>query len=116
MADSLQKLLQPIDTTSGSFPAQSRYHDIEITTLKAGDGRTIAYLRRRFVPAPENLVTLQEHRVVEGDRLDLLAFRYLGDPELFWRIADANRALQPEELTEVVGKTLTIALPEGIPG
>ena len=37
--------------------------------------------------------------MVQGDRLDLLAARLLGDAELWWRIADANPELDPEELT-----------------
>ncbi len=30
------------------------------------------------------------HTVVEGDRIDLLAHRYLGDANLWWVIADYN--------------------------
>jgi nucleoid-associated protein YgaU len=48
-----------------------------------------------------------EHRVVAGDRLDLLAARYFGDPLQFWRIADANPAASPDELLEP-GRTLII--------
>jgi hypothetical protein len=40
----------------------------------------------------------------------------IGDPELFWRICDANRALRPEALTEEIGRRLRITMPEGIPG
>ena len=42
--------------------------------------------------------------------------QYLGDPEQFWRLCDANRALRPQELTDTIGKKLRITLPEGIPG
>ena len=38
--------------------------------------------------------------VVEGDRRDLLAARHLGDPELWWRLADANGVVDPRELTD----------------
>jgi hypothetical protein len=34
---------------------------------------------------------------------------------MFWRICDANGAMQPEELTQTVGRRLRITLPEGIP-
>ena len=54
--------------------------------------------------------------VVAGDRLDNLAAHYIGDPEQFWRICDANNALRPHELTQRVGRRLRITLPEGIPG
>lgn len=52
----------------------------------------------------------------EGERLDQVAAKYLGDPEAFWRIADANGAMRPQALTETAGRRLRITLPEGIPG
>ena len=30
----------------------------------------------------------------DGDRLDLISYRFYRDPEQFWRICDANRALR----------------------
>ena len=98
------------------FPANSRYQATETTKLVLADGTEIAYLKRRFVPPPERLAQGQEHVVVQGDRLDNIAARYLGDAEQFWRVCDANRALRPEELTETLGRRLKIALPDGIPG
>ena len=73
------------------------------------------YLRRRFVPSPEDFALLQYHLVTQGERLDNLTARYLNDPEQFWRLCDANRALRPDELTERVGRQLRITLPEGFP-
>ena len=98
------------------FPPTSRYHNIETTTLETPDGRTTVYLRRRFAPPPERFALLQEHSVVQGDRLDNITARYLGDPEQFWRVCDANSAMRPNELTEEIGRRLRITLPEGIPG
>lgn len=40
------------------------------------------------------------HLVDGADRLDLLAHRYLTDPHLFWRLADANPEAELERLTE----------------
>jgi hypothetical protein len=102
--------------THYNFPPTSRYHGIETTTLALPDGRQAAYLRRRLLPQPERFADLQQHAVREADRLDNIAATYLGDPEAFWRIADANRAMQPEDLTRTVGRVLRITLPEGIPG
>ena len=99
-----------------TFPATSRYFGIETTTIETRDGKSNAYLKRRFVPGPERFATLQEHVVVEGDRLDNITARYLGDAQQFWRVCDANRAMRPEELTEELGRRLRITLPEGIPG
>jgi hypothetical protein len=114
--DPLQQLLAPAALQATLYPINSRYHGIETAQLQAPDGRTIAYLRRRFVPQPERFALLSEHVVVQGDRLDNIAARYFEDPELFWRICDANRAVRPEELTDRAGRKLRITLPEGVPG
>jgi hypothetical protein len=98
------------------FPVTSRYHGLATATLETVDGKTIVYVRRRFVPPPERFELLQEHTVAEGDRLDTITAQYFGDPELFWRVCDANGAVRPEELIETVGRRLRITLPEGIPG
>lgn len=98
------------------FPPTSRYHNIETATVESNEGKTVVYLKRRFVPPPERFTLLQEHLVVQGDRLDNITARYLNDPEQFWRICDANRAMRPDELTETIGRRLRITLPEGIPG
>jgi hypothetical protein len=99
-----------------TFPPTSRYFGIETTTIETGDGKTHAYLKRRFLPQPERFTTLQEHVVVQGDRIDNITAQYLGDSLQFWRVCDANRAMRPEELTEEIGRRLRITLPEGIPG
>lgn len=98
------------------FPPNSRYHGLATKTYETADGRTVVHLARRLVPPPERFSLLQEHVVAEGDRLDNVAARYLGDPELFWRLADANNAMRPADLTLEVGRRLRITLPEGIPG
>lgn len=59
---------------------------------------------------PRNTAPTQielRHRVAPGDRLDLLAARYYGDPLAYWRIVDANPALTPDELLEP-GRALRI--------
>lgn len=94
----------------------SRYFGIEITSFKQADGRTVAYLRRRFVPPPERFSDIAEHVVKQNERLDNITAQHLGDPEQFWRICDANRAMRPDELTAKPGRRLRITLPEGIPG
>ncbi len=97
------------------FGPTSRYALTEIATHTDADGRETTYLRRRFLPQPEDLAPLQTHVVAEGERLDNVTADYLGDPEQFWRIADANRAMRPDDLI-TVGRVLRITLPEGVPG
>ncbi|MEO6926899.1 MAG: LysM domain-containing protein [Rhodanobacter sp.] len=98
------------------FPPTSRYALTPTATFVRADGAPVTYLKRRFVPAPESLALLQWHQVVQGERLDNIAAKHLGDPEQFWRLCDANRALRPQELVEAIGRQLRITLPEGIPG
>ena len=116
MTDPIKALLQNVNLKTSLFPHTSRYHGIDTATMETADGKTVIYLRRRFVPSPERFELIQEHTVTEGDRLDNVTAHYLGDPEQFWRIADANSAMRPEELTEEIGRKLRITQPEGIPG
>ncbi len=97
------------------FSPTSRYYQAEVAKYTTRNGREIAYLRRRFVPPPEKFATLTEHSVSDGDRLDNITALYLGDPEQFWRICDANVALKPGELESPIGRRIRITLPEGIP-
>ncbi len=98
------------------FSINSRYYGAPTATLETQDGQQVVYLLRRFVPPPENFALLVEHAVTEGERVDNIAAQYLGDPEQFWRLCDANGAIRPEELVETVGRRIRITLPEGIPG
>ena len=98
-----------------NFPVTSRYYNIPTATLETPDRGTIVYLRCRFVPSPALFAPLFEHTVSAGERLDTIAAKFLGDAEQFWRIADANGALRPEELTEQTGRRLRITLPLGVP-
>jgi hypothetical protein len=114
MTDVVQALFAAGVLKSTLFPPTSRYHQVATAQLTAPDGRAIVYLRRRFVPPPERFALLQEHVVTEGDRLDNIAARYLGDPEQFWRLCDANGVMRPEQLTDTIGRTIHVTLPEGI--
>ena len=102
-------------SATDKFPPTSRYAGIDVATLHTSDGRKIAYLRRRVVPQPDRFALLREHVVVDGQRLDHIAATYLGDPEQFWRIADANGAIAPETLTDEAGDIIRITLPADVP-
>ncbi len=114
--EALKRILQPGGINQTVFPPSSRYYGIETATLEKDDGTPAVYLRRRFCPQPDQLALLNEHEVVQGDRLDNLAATYIGDPEQFWRICDANGVMRPDELTETAGRRIRITLPQGIPG
>jgi hypothetical protein len=98
------------------FAPNSRYHAVPTAVHRLPDGAMVLYVKRRFIPPPEKFALLQEHALVQGERLDHLAARYFGDPELFWRICDANGAMRPDDVIEEVGRRIRITLPEGITG
>ncbi|MGE5217813.1 MAG: LysM domain-containing protein [Chloroflexota bacterium] len=114
--EALQAMLQAGGSDAAAFPPNSRYQGIGTAKLTLADGRAIVFLKRRFVPAPEEFALIQEHSVIQGDRLDNVTAKYLGDPEQFWRLCDANGAIRPDELTETIGAKVRITLPQGIPG
>lgn len=97
------------------FTPESRYAGLEDTVLDVtgpdGTTRAVTYRRRRFLPPVDAGATMAVHRVVAGDRLDLLAFTYLGDATAFWRLCDANPVLRPAELLAEPGSTFRVALP-----
>lgn len=113
--DPLRAFLEASAIRQPVFPPGSRYHGLGTAVHTTPDGVSVAYLLRRFVPPPERFATLHEYAVVEGDRIDNVAHRFLGDPEQYWRVCDANGALRPAELTAVPGRVVRITLPEGIP-
>jgi hypothetical protein len=98
------------------FDSTSRYYAIETATLTVTDPdglpRQIAYKRRRFVPPVAAATRVLEHRFAEGERLDRITARYLGDPTQYWQICDANLVLRPEELESEIGLAIHVALPQ----
>jgi hypothetical protein len=104
----------PVSAQATLFAPTSRYFGLPTATLQGNDGRTILYLTRRLLLQPDQFVVLQLHLVVQGERLDNIAARYLGDAEAFWRLCDANNAMRPNELTETIGRQIKITLPQGI--
>lgn len=116
MKNPLQAMLEAGVIPSNAFPQDSRYYGFTSQTYTFADGRTVAYLQRRLVPDPSQFATIGQVKVKQNDRLDLIASTYLADPILFWRLADANGALRPEELVETLGSVVRITLPQSIPG
>lgn len=114
--DPVQALLAQTALKNTLFAPNSRYYGIDTTTIQLPDGRTVAYVRRRFLPPSDQFQVIEKYTVMQGDRLDNIAAKYLGDPTLFWRLADANNAMRAEELVETIGRKLDITLPQGITG
>lgn len=93
------------------FDYTSRYANLETVTLTTDDGRTVTYVRRRFLPLLDTLQIVAEVMVSDPDRLDLITARTIGAPEQFWHIGDANVALNPFELTDTPGEKVKIPAP-----
>lgn len=101
-----------------TFPADSRYYGFSTLTYTTPAGVSVSYLARRIIPQPgaPNYATVTTYSVAQGDRLDLIAAKFLGDPLLFWLICDANGAIRPGDLVSVPGTAISITMPQGIPG
>lgn len=94
------------------FSANSRYERIETATYLDTDGKVLAYARRRFLPRGERMSVLTEVEITDGERLDLITARTLGDPEQYWRICDANNAMNPMDLTTEIGRRIIVPIPQ----
>jgi len=94
-----------------AFPATSRYYAVPTASYPTGDGDRIAYLTRRFCPFGQGLPLLSRAPVRGDERLDQLTARALGDPTQFWRVADANNAMNPVDLVRTPGRVLRVPVP-----
>tara|TARA_R100000008_G_scaffold86729_2_gene81176 strand:+ start:1187 stop:1462 length:276 start_codon:yes stop_codon:yes gene_type:complete len=65
----------------------SRYKKAGISKTK--DGNSLKYSTTLYQRIPESINDV--HVITtSGDRLDILAYQYYGDPQLWWYIAQAN--------------------------
>jgi hypothetical protein len=83
----------------------SRYEDVDGHEIQDGQGRAIRYKKIRFISETE---ARMGHILGQGERLDHIAYNYYQDPERFWRICDANRAMWPDELVAEAGEAVLI--------
>ena len=115
MESALKSVVLAAAGSGGPSNPDSRYYGFAVRYFTRPDGVQVAYLERRIIPQPDIYTSLQNYVVVDGDRLDNLASKYLRDPLLFWMIADANAATDPEDLTSQIGRTIQIPLTSSIP-
>jgi len=93
------------------FNPSSRYYNLENATYTTSAGRVVVFKRRRFLPSIDGSPVLAELTIGQADRLDNIAARTLGNPELFWQICDANNAMHPRDLGHP-GRHIKITLPQ----
>lgn len=89
----------------------SRYSNVGTAIWTSSSGEQIVYRQRRFLPDPSRLTALTEVTVQDGQRLDQIAAASLGSAPQWWRIADANDAMDPYALTDRAGATLIVPVP-----
>ncbi len=113
-AAAMQAIFQLTGLQASPFAPNSRYLGIATGTYTTASGQAIAYLRRRFLPQTDVFAPIGQHTVTQGERLDNMSWEFLGDPELYWRLCDANGAMRPQDL-EQTGLVLILTLPQGVP-
>ena len=80
------------------FEKGSRYSPVGESTSLNAEGERLCGKDLRFI---ETTTGEYLHTVHEGERLDLLAYKYYGDSSKWWQISDANpQRLFPTELIE----------------
>jgi hypothetical protein len=115
MDAALQALVQSGVGTGAPTNPSSRYYGTGVEQITLANGLVVSYLSRRIIPQMSIYTQTQNYSVTAADRLDNLAARFLGDPILFWMIADANGALDANKVTAEPGTTILIPLVSGIP-
>lgn len=72
------------------FAQNSRYAAVGTYAVTLPDGRTVTVTR---IPLPQRQPVLGWHRRTEAERLDLIAYRYLGDATRAWTLGWTNGAV-----------------------
>ena len=79
------------------FRNNSRYKNTETYQVKDSRGRMVTVVA---VPKAPTVKFLGYHRLLQGQRLDHLAFQYLSDGSAYWKIAELNDVMLAETLSE----------------
>ncbi len=77
------------------FSPNSRYWKLAIYSVSVPG---LGSIQVTELPVPAARPLLGFHRRAEGERLDLLAARYLQDATRFWQLCDAANAVVPSSL------------------
>ena len=99
MKSPLQALIQMGVVPPVTFPTDSRYYGFEHADVHHAERRRpspICAAHRAAARRAQLRHRGDQHTVQQGDRLDLIAAKYLGDPLMFWLICDANGAIAPQ--------------------
>lgn len=112
--DPVQLLIDAGAIPSSPFGPDSRYQGVPVARHVSHPGDPgVPYVLRRFIPPRRDIAVAAEHLVRGGERPDTLAAATMGDAGLYWRIADANAVIDPNELTDTLGRRVLIPRPVG---
>ena len=115
MRDPIQLLIDAGAIPETPFEPQSRYNSVPLALWQPNtEDPAIVYVRRRLIAAQGAMTMVARHAVSAQDRPDLLGYQYFGDPLLYWYIADANAVVDPNELTDTLGRRVDIPLVPGV--
>ena len=114
MDSALAALITSAAQTGAPTLTSSRYYGSQTQQFTLPNGTPVMYLARRIVPQAAIYTATQSYVIVDGDRLDNLASRFLGDPLLYWMICDANGATDPDALIAQAGRTILIPVAGGV--
>jgi hypothetical protein len=78
------------------FSADSRYFKQTIYTATTATGQQVPAVTLPLPPLNASLAGYYQRP--NGERLDLIAARFLHDPTWFWKLCDANNAPVPDGL------------------
>ncbi len=84
----------------------SRYKNLpDVVTTDANGQAARSKTLRRIPDTPGTFL----HTVSQTDRLELLAYKYYGDPQKWWLICDANPDIAlPTDLLDRIGQKIII--------
>jgi len=91
------------------FDLDSRYSKLTPLTVPGPNGTPVQIVPIRFIAAANPVIA---RRIRQGDRPDLLAYEFYKEPQLFWRIADANEVMRPSEMVSNLGGLIGIPTKE----
>jgi len=86
------------------FSENSRYAKLKVVETLTPEGRKVKAISLRRLPQ----VSGEPTAVKSHDRLDIIAHRKYGDATLSHHIADANTALDAQQLTAESGSVILI--------
>ena len=93
------------------FALSSRYAGVVLRSRTAPDGTVQTFLPRRIVPPPGSFTVFGQRKLSGSERIEDIATEAYGDPELYWRIADALPLEDPADLLGQEGRRIPLPLP-----